>query len=378
MLHKLNFNDVRIDIDVTRYQLDTAIKGWLSTLSNYDIALFYFSGHGSEIERTNYIYPIDGDADSKSLILRTAWSVNDLVDSMQARNTNVNIVLLDACRDNPLSRGPAKRLLKTGFSNVSIFHNPGVLIGFSTCPGKRTSDGNARNGYYTSALLENLDLPNVKLTDLFAKVNDATQILSANSQLPYVTSSLGDHNNYCLLFDNSTFSPQRRLSDTFYREQLDEFNKKPAPVGIELKRMRANALATALSTFNGEVEKFAGSIKNDFQHNIRNVLEPGTVGDTTTWRIVAGVKSAFSPDQYLMLLFTTRVYGDQFSLTISSEPPSESAADTEHSRRLLQFETDHLLAHSGVYIQSLSNIEWGQVTTMVKNYFFDRLRFLNK
>jgi Caspase domain len=376
-LTKLHF-DVRTVTNVTRHQLDTAISGWLSTLSRYDIALFYFAGHGSEIDGVNYIYPVDGNADSRALILRTAYSVNALLDSMQAKNQSVNIVLMDACRDNPLGRGPSKFLMRKGFSSVSSFHNPGVIIGFSTSPGKRTSDGDSRNGFYTSALLENLLLPNLKLTDIFAKVNDATQVLSDHSQLPYISSSLGDHNNYCLLIDDRSLESKRRLTDTFYAEKLGEFKKKATPPGAAWRHLANEALQTGLSKTVREINNIADSIKSDFQpYSISQ--NPPKIGDTAIATIMFGIKSAVSDSQYIIPLFTMKAIGNLFIFTISSEAPNNYGfVSPNHDHQIYQYETDHLLDHSITDIQPLTNVDWNEITEFIKGYFYSRLGFLAK
>jgi len=368
---------VRLETNVSLHQMDTAITGWLSTLPNFDIALFYFAGHGSEIEGTNYMYPVDGDADSRGMVIKTAYSVKSLLDKMQARNHNVNIVLLDACRDSLSTRGPSKRLLRTGFANISSFQNPGVLIGFSTAPGRRSGDGGTRNGYYTTALLENLDLPNKKLTDIFAKVNDATQVLSSYQQLPFISSSLGDHNNYCLLIDERSLESSGKLTDTFYSQQLSSFKKKPMPPIATWRHMANDALQTGLTKIVQEINIIADSVKDDFQpYSISS--SPPKMGDTAASSINFGIRSSTFDSLYIIPLFTMKVTGDMFILTITSESDAHSVLSASRLQQFFQYETDHLLDHSITDIQQLSNIDWVRFTEMIKGYFYSRLGFLNQ
>jgi hypothetical protein len=323
------------------------------------------------------MYPINGDADSKGLVIKTAYSVKSLLDNMQVRNHNVNIVLLDACRDSLSTRGPSKKLLKAGFANISSFQNPGVLIGFSTAPGRRSGDGGTRNGYYTSALLENLDLANKKLTDIFAKVNDATQVLSGYQQLPFTSSSLGDHNNYCLLVDERSLESSGRLTDTFYSQQLHNFKKKPLPPIATWRHMASDALQTGLTKIVREINIIADSVKNDYQpFSISN--NPPQMGDTAASSIGFGIKSSTFDSLYLIPLFTMKVTGDLFILTITSESDAHGVLPASHGQQLFQYEADHLLDHSITDIQQLSNIDWDRFMGKIKGYFYSRLGFLSQ
>jgi len=375
-LKNLKF-DVRFDTNVNLHQLDTAISGWMSTISRYDIALFYFAGHASEFDGVNYIYPIDGDADSRRQILQSAYSIKTLLDKMEASNHHVNIVLLDACRDNPLSRGPSKKLLKRGFANISSFENPGVLVGFATSPGKQTSDGNGRNGYYTRALIENLSLPNNKLTDILAKVNDATQVLSNYQQLPFISSSLGDHNNYCLLVNDKSAESTIKLTDTFYSDQLKNLNLVSATPSAKLRHLANEALQAGQSKIIREVNIIKDSIKNDFQP-ISIDQEPLKIGDTSTAGMAFGVVTPLADSVRIVPKFTMKVIGGLFYFSIASVYPTSDVDQTGYSFQLYQYETSHLLDHTITDIQPLSNIDWDRVTELIKSYFYRRIEFLKR
>lgn len=375
-LDSLHF-DARIDTNVTYYQLDTAISGWLSTISRYDIALFYFAGHGSEIDRINYIYPVDGEADNHSMILKTAYSVKYLLDNMQVRNSNVNIVLLDACRDNPLSRGPSKKFLNRGFANITSFQSPGVLVGFATSPGKETPDGDGRNGYYTRALIENLNLPNNKITDIMARVNDATQILSNYQQLPFISTSLGDHNNYCLLVDNKSAESSVKLNDTFYVEQFKHNSTRSATPSSKLRHLANEVLQTGLMKIVQEVNIIKDSIKNDYQPwSILN--ESPKIGDTSVASTAFGLYTPIVDSLRIVPHFSMKVIGDLFYLTISTVYPTYDVLQTGYSLQLSKYETDHLLDHSITDVQLLSNVDWDRFAERIRDYFYRRLGFLNK
>ena len=172
------------------------------------IGLFYYSGHGLQVNGENYLLPIEANINSQSEIetrsISLTWGLNQI---RQNRN-GVNIVILDACRDNPFKQrlgrnaGRGMRSKKTRGKRekkeslpsdikrgLAVADAPnGTFIAYATAPNESASDGNTRNGTYTAELLKELPKPGVLLEIMFRKV--AEQVSSISGQEPWYASNV--------------------------------------------------------------------------------------------------------------------------------------------------------------------------------------------
>ena len=107
---------------------------------------------------------------------------------MEEIKSNVNIVILDACRDNPFERSWGRGI---GLRGLTTMNAPkGSLIAYSTSPGKTASDGDGKNGLYTDILLTHIDSKNTSITAMFQKVRRDVLRKSNNEQMPWESTSL--------------------------------------------------------------------------------------------------------------------------------------------------------------------------------------------
>ena len=129
--------------------------------------LFYYAGHGVQSEGQNWLLPVDASLREDYELSTQALSAQLVLDGLKAAGSGVNIVILDACRDNPFkavsrSAGASRGLAVMGIS--------GSLIVYATAPGSTAADGGGRNGLFTEALLSHLDSPGVSLQEIMTKV----------------------------------------------------------------------------------------------------------------------------------------------------------------------------------------------------------------
>jgi tetratricopeptide (TPR) repeat protein len=172
--------------NVTLRKLTESVDSWTSGLQAGDIAVFYYSGHGIRIGSTDYIQPIDFSASSEADVPWVAYPVDRLVAKIQERGTSANLIVLDACRNNPyvVSKGPSQ-----GLAGVDV--GLGTLIMFAAAQGKTASDNDVgRNSLFTSVLLDELKHHPVLLSSLQRKVKVRVYELSRGSQIPYTTDGL--------------------------------------------------------------------------------------------------------------------------------------------------------------------------------------------
>jgi hypothetical protein len=152
----------------------------------YDVAMFFYSGHGIEINGQNYLVPVDADIQKDEEIPRQAINATDLLRKIEMKRKGTNIFIVDACRNTPIFssyRSPLKGLGKMDAGS-------GSLIAFSTAPGQVASDGNGRNSPYTSTLLEELKKPGRTIEEILKSTSRVVSQRSGGRQIPWYNSSL--------------------------------------------------------------------------------------------------------------------------------------------------------------------------------------------
>ncbi len=177
--------------DLDRNGLERKIREFSSAITDADVALFYYAGHGLQVNGTNYLAPVDAtlgdeaDLDFESIRL-------DLVLRQMQRSKRVNLVFLDACRDNPLARSLSKasRSLNVSSGLAAVDKTAGMLISFATEPGNVALDGDGRNSPFTTALLKHMDETDASINDVMIEVRKDVMAATNSAQIPWENSSL--------------------------------------------------------------------------------------------------------------------------------------------------------------------------------------------
>ena len=184
MLQKLGFS-VTLRKDAGLQEMDEAIEAFGNRLKRGGVGLFYYAGHGLQVNGTNYLLPIGAKINKETDVKYQAVDANRILDEMATANNGLNIVVLDACRDNPFAR--SFRSATRGLAIVSSAPS-GTFISYSTSPGNVARDGDGRNSPYTAALLQNMQTPGLALGDVF--INVRTKVKKETGQVPWELSSL--------------------------------------------------------------------------------------------------------------------------------------------------------------------------------------------
>jgi len=172
--------------DLTIHDFDKAIDTFEATAQDADVALFFFSGHGVQIDKRGYLAPIDVNTESESIALRSLEPIQEVVSRIEL-TAKISVIVIDACRDSPLqeslrriaaeknSRGfvPTK-----GLPRVSIVGS-NTLIVYATAPGETASDGVGRNSPFAEALLRHIETPGLEIELMFKHVT--ADVLKATS-----------------------------------------------------------------------------------------------------------------------------------------------------------------------------------------------------
>jgi len=151
------------------------------------VGLFYFAGHGVQSDGRNYLIPVGGVFSSEADLPRKAVEANEVLARMEQSGNPLNLVILDACRNNPFKkfRGAG------GKGGLAAMDAPrGSLIAFATSPGAVASDGVGENGVYTKHLLENIRTPGIQVEQMFKRVRSGVISETGNRQVPWETTSI--------------------------------------------------------------------------------------------------------------------------------------------------------------------------------------------
>ncbi len=150
------------------------------------VGLFYYAGHGVQVEGRNYLVPTDAAIRSENEVELEAVDVARALVEMENAGNTLNIVIMDACRNNPFSR--SWRSTNDGLAQINA--QSGTMIAYSTAPGKVASDGAGRNAPYTAALLKALKTPDLSLSDVFMQVRADVLKATNRQQTPWEASSV--------------------------------------------------------------------------------------------------------------------------------------------------------------------------------------------
>ncbi|MEE2716650.1 MAG: caspase family protein [SAR324 cluster bacterium] len=157
-------------------------------LRESEAALFYFSGHGVQYNGSNYLLPLGMRLKTPRHIQLQAVSENEVLAEMEGGTKNrVNLVIVDACRNNLATRG--FRSASKGLAQPE-FHPSGSLIAYATAPGKVASDGAGANSPYVAELSKHLRTPGLRVEDVFKRVLVGVEARTKGKQIPWVNASL--------------------------------------------------------------------------------------------------------------------------------------------------------------------------------------------
>ena len=183
-LKKLGFSVMTL-FDATQQEMEQAIREFGSQLRSGDIALFYFSGHGSQVNGINYLLPIGADIYSEDEIKYKAVDAGMVLDKIERAGSRLNIIILDACRNNPYKG------FRSASRGLAVMSSPsGTLIAYSTAPGTVALDGDGKNSPYTKSLLEAMQTPGLKIEEVFKNVRRSVMAETQEKQVPWESSSL--------------------------------------------------------------------------------------------------------------------------------------------------------------------------------------------
>ncbi len=268
-LQDLGF-EVVLGTNLNRQQIQEKVKEFSPMLAKADVAFFYFAGHGFQYQGENFLVPVAYNINNDSEIPREALSTATILKKMDKAGNAINIVILDACRNNPFEQTiasatrsltfannkhkPSSRGLKRSSSQgLSRISGPsGSFIAYATAPGHVAADGNGKNGLYTLHLLDFMSQTGLSIEQVFKKVRIGVIKDTQGQQVPWENSSLlGDF--YFVEVDDGV---SKSLNMDFMSQNDQEQKKKQQQDQIELQFWSSIEKSNTPALFKSYLDKY--------------------------------------------------------------------------------------------------------------------------
>ena len=185
-LRQLGFKVIALE-NASQRQMHEAVRQFGDSLKG-GVGLFYYAGHGVQVKGRNYLVPVDADITREDEVPYKAFDVGQVLDKLESAKNPLNIVILDACRNNPFAR--ESRSGGGGGGLAQMDAPTGSIIAFATAPGAEAADGSTANGLYTGQLLRFMNTPGLKVEDVFKRTRVAVKQASGGRQIPWESTSL--------------------------------------------------------------------------------------------------------------------------------------------------------------------------------------------
>jgi hypothetical protein len=183
----------RAQLDLDKAALDTDVQNFGQQVQGADVALFYYAGHGVQVNGSNYLVPVSANPTREADVDFQMVDINLVLRQMQGSGTRLNMVILDACRNNPFGA----RSLRSADGGLAQMRAPeGTLISYATQPGSVAQDGSDGHSPYTKALATTIKQAGLDIFQTFNQVGLAVKRETGGSQQPWVSSSPIDGSFY--------------------------------------------------------------------------------------------------------------------------------------------------------------------------------------
>ncbi len=279
-------------LDAGRAEMDDAIKAYIAELAaKKGVGLFYFAGHGLQLAWRNYMLPVDADIDKVTDIPKQSVELNNLLEGIGKAGNPLNVIVLDACRDNPF--GGLKGLDHKGLSQMDAPTH--TLLAYATSPGNTASDGVGANGLYTEHFLREMKVPEAKLEDVFKRVRLGVRRGSKGLQVPWESTSLED--DFWFIPPAQLKKQSEEEKTALFRQELALWEKiqdstEPGPFEDYLRRHPSGQYAElaqlqldrVLAKQGEKKVQIASAEGNPFTKGSATASTGQTVGDSYSYR----------------------------------------------------------------------------------------------
>ncbi len=346
--------EVILRVDANKQQMESAVIEFGEKLSEGATGLFFFAGHGMQVQGRNFLVPTDAKLTTEQRVKVETLDVEVVLDQMQGARSKVNVVILDSCRNNPFER----RFRSASGGLAQINAPEGTLIAYATAPGRVAADGDGANGLYTTELLKALRAPGLKVEDVFKQVRINVARASNGGQTPWEASSL--------------------IGDFYF------IPPAPAPSVAELEKARTEAIEKARAEVVEQTRMEIEKIRREVTEGARLEIEKARAAETERSRRETADRARLEAAEKVRVVATLPA-----SQAAPASTPVQQAALPSPAAPLttsVRFDGDYAAKFTMVGQNGFLNFEaslkitdtqlsgWGMISTSatINNYSADR------
>ena len=236
MLERIGF-EVILKTNANKRTMLEAINQFGKSLRNAEVGLFFYAGHGMQVNRLNYLIPIGAYVTDETDVEIEGVDARRILGRMETAANDVNIIFLDACRDNPFQRS----FRSTSRGLVKMDAPKGTFIAYATSPGDVAEDGRERNSPFTKHVLRNITVPDIPIEKMMKKVRRGVLSETNDKQMPWQASSLtGD---FYFASPTSDIAPEPQASTQLAdeRAKLERERQELERLKLEFERKKLEA-----------------------------------------------------------------------------------------------------------------------------------------
>ncbi len=266
-----------------------AIRKFGDKLKNSDIGLFFYSGHGIQVDGVNYLIPVNSEIMNRDETRFKAIDASLVLEKMRTAGNSMNIIILDACRVNPY-----KRERGSGSGLAKMDAPSGSLIVYSTSPGKTASDGIGRNGVFTKHFLRSILSDDLEIGMMLRKIRKSIIDETGGMQVPWESSSLTGEFYFSREYNNGSFKPIKKnitgslnveFSSMTFFESGDEYEENTdRSYKTSFDKTKARYINTKINFRN----KLFKSMDSELEIVIKFFKPDGTYWNSVSKRIKVG------------------------------------------------------------------------------------------
>ena len=321
-------------LDGNKVQMANAIVKAREALQGQEgIGMLYYAGHGLQIDARNYMVPVDAKIAKATDVPKQTIDVSSVVDAFKLAGNHMNILVLDACRNNPFGS------ITTGKGLAPLDAPSGTFLAYATAPGNVAGDGDEKsgNGLYTQYLLQELKKPESHIEDVFKRVRFGVRKASNGAQIPWESTSLEEdfqfNDGKIIAFIKPT---AQSMEAEFSLEKLD------------WDRIKDSKNADDFYAF---IQKFPrGTIAGAATARLNEITKPTLV--------VQGAGSDGKSQTYIQTLFHL---GDTYKLHNTTTKNGEDAVDHVLVRKVISVKNDEITVEE---IETTNNIETSRLVLL--------------
>lgn len=279
-LKRLNF-EVLNGTDLSAEGFAKLLRGADAKLATASAVLIFYAGHGVQLQGENYLLPIDTpDPESLDKLTSGAIKLNDVI-ARFARRDRQTFIFLDACRNNPLGPGAGAG---NGLAQVEVGEN--TFVAFATQPGNVTADGAGENSPFTVALLKNLEIPGLSISDMMIRVRNETEALTVGRQVPWDQSNLREQ----FYFTEQQVIDPAQLGASLSRILADPIAKKRLQVELASNDLQTAVLIVGQTLRSVEIPAPSAGLREPGGTQVAN-LSPTESAEEARQSVVSGLET---------------------------------------------------------------------------------------